>query len=430
MWRCAYHLDIHPPSCVKKYFARNYFARSSDPEAVSSQFSKVTISLPLDSIIVFICSITLVENFSLLPSYIFFSCGWALTAVLNWRQNHPDPWYQSIGFLETLRGIATGLENSPHNIAQDENRKSTEDFNDMWEKRFKLANERAAELAERRQKQLDEVALEMETFGNNSDLSSMKKSSSLSLNPKYHLLQILKPSIYPYQQQIHDLVEWMRFFRNVITWQEYYFSFYVSVACFTIAALSFFVPWAFISRWVARIVAWSLFGPWIALVKQARISHEEASTKQKEMELKMWEISKNTLVKQARISHEEASKKRSLMQYLFGQYMVKVPLIKSDRYIQRPLSSSTATPIGIQKSSTFGDIGMNIKDTDKGQHLTGNMIPEYVKVRTNEDTCGEQLLHQQQKHPSNYVVDRTKMSIILIISGMLTLVCVPMLIPM
>ena len=71
------------------------------------------------------------------------------------------------------------------------------------------------------------------------------------------------------------------------------------------------------------------------------------------LEVKEWEKRSNILVKKARITHEEASKKRSFKQYLFGAYMVNVPVIKHDLVTQRPLLSSTATAIDIKTSATL-----------------------------------------------------------------------------
>ena len=98
--------------------------------------SKFTIPLPLDSIVMFICATSLVENNALFPSYFFV--GWTLVAILYWRQNQPDPWYRSIGFLESLWPLLTGTElKLAHNIKPDKkNQESIDEFNAVWERRY------------------------------------------------------------------------------------------------------------------------------------------------------------------------------------------------------------------------------------------------------------------------------------------------------
>jgi len=357
MWRCTYHFEMPVSNLnyVPSFLMKCAVAISPEKICAVRQLSKMTISLPLDSIVVFICGVTLVENISLLPTYIFFLCGWTLIAVLNWRQNHPDPWYRSIGLIEGLSCLVAGTELVPiHNITPDTKiKESIDKFNEVWAERFKLAHERKAKLANIAQKQYDEIADEMDEFGVNNDLSSRIEKRSLRLNPKYQVVQLLKPLLYPYQQQLLTICESLRFSRNVITWQEYYFSLYTSAACFTIAAISYQIPWAFIFKWVARIAVWSLFGPWIKLACIYYGTDISRIFESRMLEVHEWEKNSNILVKNARKTHEEALKKRSFKQYLFGAYMVNVPLIKRDKVIQRPLLSSTATAIDRESSATL-----------------------------------------------------------------------------
>ena len=76
MWDCDYHFEIPVP-------------RSAN---------KVTMAIPFNTIIEFICTTTLVENVALFPSYPCFFCGWIFITVLNWQRNHPDPWATCVGF--------------------------------------------------------------------------------------------------------------------------------------------------------------------------------------------------------------------------------------------------------------------------------------------------------------------------------------------
>eukprot|EP00555_Chaetoceros_dichaeta_P001410 CAMPEP_0198276946 /NCGR_PEP_ID=MMETSP1447-20131203/65586_1 /TAXON_ID=420782 /ORGANISM="Chaetoceros dichaeta, Strain CCMP1751" /LENGTH=783 /DNA_ID=CAMNT_0043971933 /DNA_START=345 /DNA_END=2693 /DNA_ORIENTATION=- len=216
MWNSAYQFDILVPTFFVNYLP-TYVQPSLETKARYISLSKVTVPLPIDSFVVFICSIALVENPALLPSYFFFFCGWALITVLNWRRNHPNPWYRTLSFQESLRCLVTGEALEPeHSITPHENVVCIDDFNSLWKERFKSANDIAALRAERMRKQRQEIADEMEEFG---DLTTQKSTFILNhINPVYQTMNLLKPLIHPYQQQLLLACEWLRFLRNVVIW--------------------------------------------------------------------------------------------------------------------------------------------------------------------------------------------------------------------
>jgi len=118
MWECDYHFEIPVP-------------RSAN---------KVAVAMPFNSIIAFICTTTLVENFALFPSYLCLFCGWIFIAVLNWQRNHPDPWATCIGFSEILYRLVTGLELEPvRNISKNKTKESVDEFDAIWAKRVEVA---------------------------------------------------------------------------------------------------------------------------------------------------------------------------------------------------------------------------------------------------------------------------------------------------
>ena len=125
----------------------------------------------------FICATSLVENNALFPSYFFV--GWTLVAILYWRQNQPDSWYRSIGFLESLWPLLTGTElKLAHNIKPDKkNQESIDEFNAVWERRYESARANKEKLNKRAQKERDEVAEEMKGYGHYSGLATRKKKS-------------------------------------------------------------------------------------------------------------------------------------------------------------------------------------------------------------------------------------------------------------
>lgn len=64
--------------------------------------------------------------------------------------------------------------------------------------------------------------------------------------------------------------------------------------------------------------------------------------------------------------------------YLFGKFLTRVPILRCDRYLDFPLSSSSAVPI-VKKAMTFGEVAIEEsaeKDFEVGQQLEGVMIPK------------------------------------------------------
>lgn len=195
MWKSAYQFDILVPTFVVKYLP-TYMEPSLETKPRYISLSNVTVPLPIDSFLVFILSVALVEYPVFLPSYFFFFCGWALITVLHWRQNHPNPWYRTLSFQESLRCLVTGEALEPeHSIKPNENISRIDDFDSLWKDRIQATKKSAAVKAERMRKQREEIADEMEEFGEKSSLETKKDIFILNhINPKYHALNVLKVS--------------------------------------------------------------------------------------------------------------------------------------------------------------------------------------------------------------------------------------------
>merc|ERR1712032_1163488 len=103
-------------------------------------------------------------------------------------------------------------------------------------------------------------------------------------------------------------------------------------------------------------------------------SEDEREAKRK----KRRKVTESNLHK-VRIEHENAIKLKDMKIYLFGKYIVKVPIWKEDRYRDTPLATSTAEPMdrGIFTMAKLAMIeSRQHKARACGQNLLGVMIPK------------------------------------------------------
>jgi hypothetical protein len=91
-------------------------------------------------------------------------------------------------------------------------------------------------------------------------------------------------------------------------------------------------------------------------------------------------------IQEARIRNELAFKLRAFKQYFFGKFLTKVPILKTDRFIDLPLPSSSAKPY-VKDNSILATRAFNKVDSmaqrDRGQHLEGLMIP---RLKANQES--------------------------------------------
>jgi hypothetical protein len=257
----------------------------------------------------------------------------------------------------------------------DETKEKAEAFLNAWKDRIKASEEAAAKAYAESVKEQEEYEREMEGVGDESDLAT--KSHGISIDP-------LKIVLHPIQQQLAMVIRYVRYVKYVILWQECYLSFWITISCFVMAIICSFVPWFFLLKWSMRFLVWTVFGPWMKLVDVFYVSKIKAMTPEEEEKYKREMKEKRLLmnqgvIQQARIKREEARKLKAMKKHLFGKYIVGVPVLKVDRFIDFPLPESFAFPYTAEQRS-LADQAMRDAGYKRvripGQHLVGDMIPK------------------------------------------------------
>jgi hypothetical protein len=335
------------------------------------------VNLPIHSFNAFVVATVLVERPQLFPAFCFASIAWVLLAVMGWRRNSPNAWGRCKSYGELIQALVLGkMGISPPSIKPFERFDETKLEMEQWVKRIEDSQEQSrlayieAEKAEQeRQKELEEIG-DMEN-----DIST-KVGGGFSIDPT-------KAVLHPIQLLVGWIVPKIRFVKNVVIWEECYFSFWVATASAFLAIVSVFIPWFWIIKWSSRLVAWTIFGPWMKLLDVFYFStlkpETETEKKLREQQEKLKRrLATTELASQARQKREDAAKLKVMKKYMFGKFGIKVPVLKEDRWSDRPLPESSATPYSA-KSLSLAQLAMQEAGYNRtripGQNLIGNMIP-------------------------------------------------------
>ncbi len=333
--------------------------------------------LPIHSLTAFTMAVILVENPELYPSFCFACVAWLLIAAVDRRQENPDVWSRCHSFTEILEKVVVGsCSTKPHNIKPFYRFDEAKSAAEKWMNRIKNAEELAKRQELEAAKEEAENLKDMQAIGEaNADIST-KVGGGLSLDP-------LKSTLYPIQIILAQCCGGLRLVKNIVTWEESYFSFWITVGCAFLAVVCAFVPWFFLLRWTSRIVVWVFFGPWMKLVDVCYVSKlkpetEEEIIQRMQLERQQRKLATTEAAKQARLVRENAAKMRAMKTVMFGRFASRVPMIKNDRYTDIPLPQSSAKPYE-QKALTLAELAMQEAGYNRtrlpGQTLVGDMIP-------------------------------------------------------
>jgi signal transduction histidine kinase len=334
--------------------------------------------LPLHSGSLFLIGITLVEYPQLLPSFWFLSIAWSLVASMFFRRHHPNPWMRCKGFLDIFLALLLGDSFPPATIAPNENQEDVLEYMAFW--KLKAENElKAAELAEQEAiDEAEEAEQALDAIGDTSNDITTKKGSFLPVS-----VDPFRKYMEPVQAYLVIGCRLLRYVRNIFLWEECYLSFWLTIGSLALSVACLSVPWFFLMKWTSRVLVWTLTGPWMKLVDVYFYTPMENMTDEDiaEQKLKAKELKKKYLaeaVERARIQRERTKKLKTMKKYLFGKFVMKVPVLKEDRYVDYPLPESSAVPYAA-KPLALAELAMKEAGYHRvrvpGQNLDGDMIP-------------------------------------------------------
>ena len=344
------------------------------------QIDSKTVLLPLNSFVAFVLTAIVIENPQLFPSYFFLVIAWVLLAVMDWRNRSPNVWGKCISYMEIAQKLYSGKAHSQF--------KGIEPFERWTETKTEMQtfigrlrkSEIEAEKAEAKA-ELDKKRAKEEK----KDVETKAQGGSLPGDP-------VAIGLLPVQLALGIFIRFMRFIKNVVIWDEAYFTFWLVSCCLFLSVACFFVPWFWLIRWTARLVVWTLLGPWMKLVDILFI-RQSSQEKADDVESTAVADTKKEGAKRSagfertqselRLKQENEIKLKKMKDYMFGKFSAQIPIIKQDRYQDVPLPESRAIPYHI-KERTFAELAMEEAGYNRtrlpGQFLVGDMIPRVSMI--------------------------------------------------
>jgi hypothetical protein len=305
-----------------------------------------------------------------------------MLANYEYVNRNPSPWqkvggniFGAVAYLllgQAKAKALTGFE-VVHgiSIAPNEKKEESEAFEAAeakWLERRALETKAAEEAAEKLQKELgiQDEAIEEDDMAT-AKTSAFKKFAG-SVNP-------LKPILHPIQLQLRGYAVSLRILKSVVLWEDKYYSFWITVACFVGSVAIIWIPFGFILRWLFRIIALLAFGPWMAIVdhyyfKGVLNLTDEEHAKLLEERFQSAYAEAVELAMNNQIKKERAFKLKSMKEFMFGRFLLAMPRFCEETFRDVPLPESFARPFPESEASQ-----VIIAEKKYGQNLSGDMIP-------------------------------------------------------
>lgn len=416
------------------------------PDTKLFSIAKRDISIPSKSIIFFLMAITAVEKPRLIPSFACFSLFLLLTATASFKNSYPSAWWRCNSFKDQLLMLLLGkkakLSSEIITVGHLEEERAKKDKE--WIDLIRADKKKARLIQEQEQREAEELTKDLaEAKGDSDDLST--KSNRPSLDP----MILVKPYLHPIQKSLLQVVIFIRATRNVVLWDESHYAFFIALASLSLAILFWIIPvvaiLSFLIHWIARVVAWGVFGPWMPFIYKKFVdapNTRDVQNANEETKREAKRQKKEDVLRAARIQNENAMKDRSFKAYYFGNLFTKIPIMLEDRLLDLPLSSSKAIDYQNDKVE-FGEMVISevIKGDDEvnhgvGQHLIGSMIPKVRQAPRTEAPLGQPLRKKSQSSEGGLLGDIgddstftaiSKLGTIALISAAVSYLTVPLL---
>ncbi len=356
------------------------------------------IRLPVHSFNAFVVAVFLVEHPQLFPSFCFAVLAWILIAVMGWRRNSENVWIRCFSYNEILKKLLLGdALVPPHNFEPYENVDKLNEEMELWVKRVEEAEKKAERDNAESKKEEEERLKELEEIGDADTDIGTKVGGGISIDP-------MRVVLFPIQLMLGTVCRAVRFVKNVVIWQEPYFSFWIATGSLVLAIACMFVPWFWLIKWTSRFVVWTLFGPWMKLLDIYYFSlinpetEEERQRRERADKLKR-KLATTEAASKARVIREDAAKLKVMKKYMFGKFAMRIPILKQDRYPDIPLPESTATPF-MQKEFSLAELAMQEAGYHRtripGQTLVGDMIPTIAVDSFTQAPIGRATAHPEK----------------------------------
>jgi len=181
----------------------------------------------------------------------------------------------------------------------------------------------------------------------------------------------IKGILQPVQTLLTTVAYILRVISHIVTWEECYYTFWISTVSIGLSIACLFMPWDFIFKWFPKCFAWMVFGPWMSLANRTKSQTKKDLTAAKVID--EFENMSMFATEKSMVKKENKAKERDMKKKLFGKWITTIPTLKVDREIDIPLEDSYATPSDPET--------LIIKERISGQNSFGNKIPQIDDIK-------------------------------------------------
>eukprot|EP00934_Nitzschia_sp_Nitz4_P000987 Nitzschia sp. Nitz4//scaffold248_size28759//12858//16752//NITZ4_008109-RA/size28759-snap-gene-0.10-mRNA-1//-1//CDS//3329543992//987//frame0 len=330
-----------------------------------------TWKLPLHSMVSFGWGVALANNFDRFPAFLVFSIAWFLLATMEVSRSHPSKHDQPKSYLELLSMFLFNSSVSPVEIESNENLDA-----------IKAYNEERAKQKKAREDVLNTIQMEQRKYEAyiNSESSKLEEEVDIMTQAQGGLTSMalapFRGILLPIQHLLNNICVVLRVVKSVVIWRDSFAAFWIVSLSLIGSLLILFIPWTFLISWTFKIAVWVLLGPWMKLLdicyfRRSTLMEEE---QQKADLAEKFQERYTMLLDESfgrKLRKEAALKMKDFKKYMFGEFLMRVPVLKEERYYDDPLPSSYAT-----RGDPTATKNVNIVERKYGQLLRGDMIPE------------------------------------------------------
>lgn len=326
--------------------------------------------LPLHSITAFVWGVLVVQNFDRFLAFLVFAIGWFFLATMEQVRAHPSPWCRCRSYSELLLVLVFGRSLGPQTVEMNENIDEIRAHKVGMDRQEKKRR-KAAEALKMEREKLEIELNEADEEANDEELDITTKVEGgygFNITPFKGVLEQV-------QTFLQKVCVALRIGKSVVLWRESYAAFSIATASFLLSLIIFWIPWSFLIAWTCRIFVWVLLGPWMKLVDIFYVRKlENLSAEERKAGLQMsFQERYHLILEQSlrrKVNRERALKLQVMKKYMFGKFLMRVPIFKEELVWDDPLPASTATPYDESLAETIV-----IPHRKWGQQLVGDMIP-------------------------------------------------------
>jgi len=311
------------------------------------------ISLPINSIVVFIQALLMVERPHLIPSVILANLGYMMYSSLEQqRMKLNGHCYRPRSYFDLIRIATIGKSQSQALIDMEcdiGSRNDPEDGNPIEDIKKMPEVERL----------LARLSVTLENIWTLFAFGSEYPLINGVFNPVSYILQSL-------QYLLAVITGPIRAVSKIYQWEAHSAACLITTFCFTSSFLFYIAPWAHIFQWMARFFVWICLGPLMRKVDAYFVRKDEKPPKMIEDQI-------DRVFDSLQRKRELYDKSIAFKKHLFGEHVLQTPgFFTPDRYTDEPLSSSSAKSFPDMKLMSKK---VNIVARLHGHNLEVDMIP-------------------------------------------------------